>query len=221
MKNIIHFLIILPLFLIGCVEKTDINSNYLTGTILKYTSESIDSIVCVNIELDSQLYPTGKYYRISKSLITEVGKFEVQLSTPIYFSPFLDSITQKELKSDSTWIVGTMKIYAYKNGNKIGELCKCNEQYYSNTTSYTSKLGETVSVFFYSNIETNIFGTLYKNGNKKPDLFDMNILKGWNEIFFAIKTDSIVRDNPAYQRHIELTNETTEKMDWRLISENR
>ena len=173
MKNVIHLLIILTLFLIGCVEKTEINSNYLTGTILKYTPESIDSIVCVNIELDHQLYPTGKYYRISKSLINKVGKFEIQLSTPIYFSPFLDSITQKELKSDSTWIVGKMKIYVYKNGNKIGELCKCNEQYYSNTTSYTTKSGETISVFFYSNTKTNIFGTIYNHGNNKPDLFDL------------------------------------------------
>lgn len=220
MKNIIHLLIILTLFLIGCVEKPDINTNYLTGTILKYTPGSIDSIVCVNIELDSQLYPTGKYYRIDKCMISEVGKFEVQLSIPIYFSPFFDSITQKELKSDSTWIVGKIKIYAYKNGNKIGELCKYNKQYYSNTTSYTIKIAETVSVFFYSNTETNIYGTIYNHGNNRPDLFDMNISKGWNEIFFAIKTESDLNNPIKPVDHIELTDETTENMNWHLIKEN-
>ncbi len=205
----VYFLGILITLLVSCENHAEFTENNITGIIENYDPTSIDSIICLNFQLDSNYLRRTKYQRISKCDISKNGTFNVVLTEPLYTYPILDRIDKQAVISDTTAVIGNLILQAYKNGKVVGYIIKCSEEY----ANYP--LGSNNATNLYVNKDLTINGTIYIGLNWSTT-YHLNLKKGWNEVVYTYKVTTLATTT----NRLEITNTTTENLKWRFVKYN-
>lgn len=181
------------------------NAGVLSGTIVNYTPNSIDSV---------RVWDTENYIGMNKASMT--GDFSIDLAVP-HLSKF--GAMKGVFVSDTTAMTGTVSIYSYLNNNSNGVLLKCNY-----TTDSFNIVGMAYSFFIYSDKNLTIKGTLvnkyaWDSGTKTSSftyIYNVNIKKGWNEL--VIKLNSFTSSQYSLTRSESITNTITSDLQWHLLN---
>jgi len=213
MKALIKFYsltIILIILFVSCENKTELTGNYISGTVENYDPTTFDSINCMDYQLDSNYLMITKYHKVGKCTISKNGNFNTALNEPLYTYPIMDRIDKAMVISDSTAIIGYLILQAYKNGNVVGYVIKCSEEYYNYPT------GSNFSTMIYVNKDVTINGTS-NIGINFSTTYHLNLKKGWNEV---INTYTVTTLGTTTKSSLDVTNTTTEDLKWRFIKYN-
>jgi hypothetical protein len=166
MKSIFKVLVFLvSIFSCTQCENPDITlKGNIDGTISNFSKGTFDKIKCFN-EAENHL--------IGESELSSLGRFSFSLSIPV-----CDEIGSDEdiVVSDPTTKVAKCYMYAYKNGEYVGEIIKCNEIYKDNYKS----AGAIYTQLIYADRPCTCSGSII--GYHSETIIDFSFKKGWNEV---------------------------------------
>jgi len=173
----------------------------LSGSLTDYNTGSIDSIkgYCLT-EL------------IGKAAINSVGKFSVTLSIPS--GSEIGKIDSLKL-SDTTAVVSSINLYAYKKGVYVGEIIKCN---YTHSDTVAYKTGDAYVLFIHSDKTCRIIGSNTIVSNKTDSTttsYDLKFNEGWNEM--VCKVDKFKKDTVRTVESISYSSIIPTDLKWRCI----
>ena len=214
MKTLLKFysiIIFSAILLVSCENKSELTENYISGSIESYDPASFDSICCMDYKIDSLSYRMINFHKVGKCNISTKGNFHAVLNEPVNTYPILSGIDREFIISDTTAIIGYLSLQAYKNGNIVGYVIKCSNDYLINT------LGSDYSSRIYTNKDVTIEGTIYFGVFKNSITYHLNLKKGWNEVVYTYKVTSLPGNIIV---SLEVTNTTSEDLKWRYIKYN-
>lgn len=205
--KIYHLSILVIILLSSCEKQPELTQYTITGTIENYDPTNFDSIICMDYQLDSNNFMISKYHKLGKCDISKNGTFNVVLIEPLYTDPILKRIDRRMVITDSTAVIGYSVLQAYKNGNVVGYVIKCNEMYVINSLLNNN------SRIIYTNKDLTINGIINWTLNSSTT-YHWNLKKGWNEVVYTYK---VTTNGMTTTMSMEATNSTTEDLKWRFI----
>ena len=191
---------VICLAMFSCNPEELTTGGTLTGTISDYVTGSIDSLkCCANNTLDSV---------IGKTAVLSNGKFTLIMTIPT------GSKVQKMtgvVISDSTALLGTGQIYAYKNHLPIGSVTKCN---FTHNPSATPTVGDGYVMLVYSTKPCSLKGSLIES--TVTTSYDMNLKSGWNQVLYKL-TEYTISSSATKETYTYTTSIPTD-LKWRYFS---
>lgn len=191
---------VICLAMLSCNPDELTTGGTLNGTISDYVTGSIDSLKsCANNKTDSV---------IGKTAVLSNGKFTLIMGIPT------GSKVQKltgVVVSDSTALIGTGQIYAYKNHLPIGSVTKCN---FIHSLTATPTVGDGYVMLVYSTKTCSLKGSLVKD--TLTTNYDMNLKSGWNQVLYKL-TEYTISSSSKKQTYTYSTSIPSD-LKWRYFS---
>ena len=195
------FLFVFILTALYSCNSDELTNGTLNGSLTDYSTGSIDSIKGYSL---NEL--------IGKATVNSVGKFSVMLSIPS--GSEIGKMDSLEL-SDTTAVVSSINLYAYKKGTYVGEIIKCN---YTHSDTVAYKTGDAYVIFLHSDKTCRIRGSFTVVSNttdSSTTTYDVKFNEGWNEM--VCKVDKFKKDTVRTVESISYSSIIPTDLKWRCI----
>ena len=135
----------------------------------------------------------------------------MNLSTPTGGNVITNGMGSSIVISDPETIGSSANIYATKNNSEIGSLVKCN---FTHSTG-TVIVGDAVAELLYVDRPCTIKGTYTYSGTSYTQIININLIKGWNEVFAKVTTYTQTGTNTT--ETLTITSSIPTDLKWRYI----